>query len=244
VVNAFAFYSQTRTELMPDARTPVVVLSSGGKDSLFMLERLRQDPAWRVQTLLTTINETNGRVAMHGTPEDLIRAQAESLDVPQTLVALPDNCDNTEYEKRLAAGLRPFRHQGVEHVACGDLFLADIRLWREALFKRLGWGSVFPLWQEPTDQLAQSLIEQGWQLTITCVDTQVLPVEFLGRRFDQELLTDLPPAVDPCGENGEFHSFVHDGPGFSRQLSFSTGKTVMTHGRFAMLELLGETRIG
>jgi len=224
--------------------TPVVVLSSGGKDSLFMLERLRQDPAWCVQALVTTINETNGRVAMHGTPEDLIRAQAESLNVPLTLVGLPGNCDNSEYEKRLAAGLRPFRDQGVEHVACGDLFLADIRQWREALFKRLGWESVFPIWQEPTDQLAGSLIEQGWHLTITCVDTQVLPVDFLGRRFDHGFLADLPPAVDPCGENGEFHSFVHGGPGFSRSVSFAMGRTVMTHGRFAMLELLGNAGIG
>ncbi|MFU8830580.1 MAG: hypothetical protein ACNA7J_00365 [Wenzhouxiangella sp.] len=229
---------------MHDVCTPVVVLSSGGKDSLFMLQRLREDPGWDVRALLTTVNEANGRVAMHGTPEDLIREQADALGVPLTLVRLPENCDNNEYEKRLAAGLKPFRANGIEHVACGDLFLADIRQWRETLFTRLGWQSVFPLWQEPTDRLAQRLIEQGWQLTITCVDTQALPEKFLGRRFDQALLGDLPTEVDPCGENGEFHSFVHGGPGFKRPLRFSAGRTVMTHGRFAMLELLGGFPVG
>ncbi len=209
-----------------------------------MLQRLRQDPAWEVRALLTTVNESDGRVAMHGTSEELIRAQAESLGLRLTLVGLPENCDNNEYEKRLEAGLKPFRDQGIEHVACGDLFLADIRQWREALFSRLGWQPVFPLWQEPTDRLAQRMVQDGWQLTITCVDTQALPSQFLGRRFDQALLADLPVKVDPCGENGEFHSFVHGGPGFKRPVGFATGRTVMTHGRFAMLELLQSSPVG
>ncbi len=209
-----------------------------------MLQRLREDPAWDVRALLTTVNESNGRVAMHGTPDELIRAQAEALGVPLTLVGLPENCDNKEYEKRLEAGLQPFCDQGIEHVACGDLFLADIRQWREALFSRLGWQPVFPLWQEPTDRLTQRMVQDGWQLTITCVDTQALPSQFLGRRFDQALLADLPSEVDPCGENGEFHSFVHGGPGFKRPVPFATGRTVMTHGRFAMLELLRGSPVG
>jgi uncharacterized protein (TIGR00290 family) len=217
---------------------PIAVLSSGGKDSLMMLERLRADPHWEVGALVTTVNETNGRVAMHGTPESLIRAQAESLGVPLTLVGLPENCDNAEYEKRLAGGLAPFRECGFDHVACGDLFLADIRQWREALFQRLGWQPVFPIWEEPTDRLALELIEQGWALTLTCVDTETLPEHFLGRRYDRALLEELPAEVDPCGENGEFHTFVHNGPPFARPLAFKTGRVVVTHGRYAMLELL------
>ncbi len=203
-----------------------------------MLDRLRADPAWDVVGLVTTVNETNGRVAMHGTPPELLRAQADALDLPLTVIGLPEGCDNETYEMRLAEGLRPFQQRGVAHVGCGDLFLADIRDYRESLFERLGWQPEFPLWLEPTERLAGELIEQGWQLTVTCVDTEQLPRSFLGRRFDQSLLDDLPEGVDPCGENGEFHSFVHGGPGFASSLSFDTGRTVVTHGRFAMLELL------
>ena len=203
-----------------------------------MLERLQSDPRWEVSALVTTVNETNGRVAMHGTPESLIRAQAQSLGVPLSLVGLPENCDNAEYEKRLADGLAPFRERGINHVACGDLFLADIRQWREALFERLGWRPVFPIWHESTDHLALELIDKGWALTLTCVDTHKLPKDLLGRRFDKAFLESLPDDVDPCGENGEFHTFVHDGPPFVRPLTFTTGRVVVTHGRYAMLELL------
>lgn len=216
----------------------MVALSSGGKDSLLMFDHLRADPRWEVGALLTTVNERNGRVAMHGTPETLIRAQADALGVDLVTVGLPENCDNAEYERRLAAGLSPMRDKGIECVACGDLFLADIRQWREALFERLGWQSIFPLWQLPTDRLAEQLISDGWALTVTCVDTQKLPERFLGCRYDRTLLDALPADVDPCGEHGEFHTFVHDGPPFSHSLGFTTGRVVVTHGRFAMLELL------
>ncbi len=215
----------------------VVVLSSGGKDSLVMFDYLRADPRWEVGALLTTVNETNGRVAMHGTPESLIRAQADALGVPLVLVGLPEDCDNAGYEQRLSAGLAPFRERGIEHVACGDLFLGDIRRWREALFERLGWTPIFPLWQEPTERLAERLIGDGWSLTVTCVDTEKLPERFLGRRYDRSFLDELPVDVDPCGENGEFHTFVHDGPPFAYPLTFTTGRVVVTHGRYAMLEL-------
>ena len=216
---------------------PIIVMSSGGKDSLFMLQRLRADPTWEVCALVTTINETNGRVAMHGTPETLIRAQAESLGVPITLIGLPEDCDNAEYERRLTEGLAGYLRQDIAHVGCGDLFLHDIRQWREALFSRLGWQPVFPIWHEPTDRLARRLVDDGWKLTLTCVDTEKLPEHFLGRRFNHDLLDELPSHVDPCGENGEFHSFVHFGPGFSHPVDVVPGKTVRVHDRYAMLEL-------
>lgn len=202
-----------------------------------MLERLRGDAAWRVEALVTTLNESNGRVAMHGTPQVLIRAQADSLGLPLTTIGLSEGCDNAEYEQRLAEGLTPYRQQGISHVACGDLFLDDIRQWREALFERIGWQGIFPLWKESTDRLSRYLIEQSWALTVTCVDLEKLSDRFLGRPYDQAFIDDLPETVDPCGENGEFHTFVHDGPGFVRPVEFSTGRTVVTHGRFAMLEL-------
>ncbi len=215
-----------------------MVLSSGGKDSLLMFHRLCADPRWRVEALLTTVNERNGRVALHGTPQTLLRAQAEALGVRPAEVPLPEDCDNAGYEQRLAVGLDPFRERGIQHVACGDLFLADIRQWREALFERLGFKPLFPLWQQPTDRLAGELIDEGWALTVTCVDTQALPERFLGRRFDRAFLDELPEGVDPCGENGEFHTFVHAGPPFAHPLEFATGGVVVAHGRYAMLELL------
>lgn len=217
---------------------PIVVLSSGGKDSMLMLDRVRSDPAWDVQALVTTVNETNRRVAMHGTPASLIQQQADSLGWPLKIIGLPEDCDNAEYERRLEAGLRPFLDRRIGHVACGDLFLSDIRQWREALFERLGWHPVFPLWHQPTEGLVEVLAGADWSLTVTCVDLEALSEHFLGRQFDAQFLSDLPAGVDPCGEYGEFHTFVSDGPGFSRPIPFRTGRIVVTHGRFAMLELL------
>lgn len=216
---------------------PIVVLSSGGKDSLYMLDTLRKDSAWRVEALVTTVNETNRRVAMHGTSEALLEAQAESLDLPLTVIGLPENCDNREYQRRLQNGLTPFRHAGIEQIACGDLFLSDIRQWREQSFRDMGWHPVFPIWGTPTSDLAYRLIEERWQVVITCVDTHVLPEELLGARIDADFLDTLPPGVDPCGENGEFHTFVCDGPGFGRALDVTPGRRVLAHERYLMVDL-------
>ncbi len=203
-----------------------------------MVDRLLRDPGWRIASLVTTINERNGRVALHGTSRELITAQTEAIGLPLSLVPLPEDCDNATYEQRLAAELEQWREQGVRHVACGDLFLTDIRQWREALFARLGFEPVFPLWQEPTAAMARDLIARGFRARLSCVDTLALDQHFLGRDLDQDLLADLPDGVDPCGENGEFHSFVHDGPIFNSPLNISTAQTVLTHNRYAMIELL------
>jgi len=217
--------------------TPIVALSSGGKDSLFMLEVLRRDPAWRVEGLLTTVNETTGRVAMHGTSEALLRAQAESLDLPLTVVGLPENCDNCEYERRLLEGLRSFGERGVDTVACGDLFLDDIRKWRVASFQGMGFRPIFPIWHTPTDRLAREIADGQWRVVVTCVDTHVLPEALLGERIDAKFLNALPPAVDPCGENGEFHTFVCQGPGFSVPIETRGRRRVLVHDRYLTLDL-------
>lgn len=217
--------------------TPIVALSSGGKDSLFMLETLRRDPDWRVEALVTTVNEANRRVAMHGTPESLLQAQAELLGLTLTVIALPEGCDNREYERRLQRGLAPLRDAGIEAIACGDLFLFDIRQWRERSFRTMGWRPVFPIWGTPTSEMIRQLLEAPWRLVITCIDTRVLPESLLGRYLDEELVESLPPNVDPCGENSEFHSFVCNGPGFQRSIPVATGEKAVIHGRYAMIDL-------
>ncbi|RFF27908.1 MULTISPECIES: ATP-binding protein [unclassified Wenzhouxiangella] len=216
---------------------PIVVLSSGGKDSLYMLETLRRDPAWRVEALVTTVNETNRRVAMHGTSEALLEAQAMSLGLPLTVIGLPEACDNREYERRLARGLAAHREAGVDHIACGDLFLDDIRRWREQSFQRMGWRPVFPIWQTAPDRLAQQLLDDQWRIVITCIDTEVLPESLLGKDIDADLLNRLPAGIDPCGENGEFHTFVCDGPGFDVPIDVVPGERVLAHERYLMVEL-------
>jgi uncharacterized protein (TIGR00290 family) len=216
---------------------PIVVLSSGGKDSLYMLDRLRRAPGWRVEALVTTVNETNRRVAMHGTSEGLLRSQAASLGLPLTIIELPERCDNVEYERRLAAGLEPFRQAGITRIACGDLFLSDIRRWRERSFESMGWQSLFPIWGTPTDDLAQRLVEAPWRIMITCIDTHHLSESLLGQSIDEDFLKALPAGVDPCGENGEFHSFVCDGPGFARPIEVVPGERVLVHEHYLMIDL-------
>lgn len=202
-----------------------------------MLARLRSDPAWQVEALVTTVNESNGRVAMHGTSDVLLRMQAESLGLPLTIVGLPEHCDNPGYEHRLAAGLRPFRDRGINTIACGDLFLDDIRRWRERSFQAMGWEPIFPIWHTPTDELARRLTRAPWRVVITCIDSQLLPRTLLGKRFDAGFLQVLPEAVDPCGENGEFHTYVCNGPGFRFTIPVSTGRKVVVHDRFGMVDL-------
>lgn len=221
---------------MTDA-TPIAVLSSGGKDSLFMLETLRRDPGWRVEALVTTVNEANRRVAMHGTSETLLQAQAESLGLPLTVIGLPEGCDNREYERRLKEGLAPFRHAGIERIACGDLFLSDIRQWREQSFQAMGWQPVFPIWHTPTGELARRLVVERWRVVVSCIDTDVMPEASLGAVFDADFLERLPAGVDPCGENGEFHTFVCDGPPFATAVDVTPGRRVLTHERYLMVDL-------
>jgi len=217
--------------------TPIIVLSSGGKDSLYMLDTLRRDPAWQVDALVTTVNETNRRVAMHGTSETLLRMQAESLGLSLIVVGLPENCDNQTYEERLAEGLRPLQARGVVTIASGDLFLKDIRHWREQGFRSMGWKTVFPIWHTPTDRLARLLANDPWRAVITCIDSLVMPETLLGRAIDLELLAELPKDVDPCGEKGEFHTFVCNGPGFDRPVEVVGGRRVLAHERYLMLDL-------
>lgn len=203
---------------------------SSGKDSAWTLHVLRQQRAVEVVGLLTTVNEQHDRVAMHAVRSELLRAQADAAGLPLLEVKLPWPCSNEQYEAALVAAMAEVKARGVTVMAFGDLFLEDIRAYREQKLAGTGVRPVFPLWGKPTAELAREMIHGGLQARLTCVDPRVMPRELCGRAFDEALLRDLPAGVDPCGERGEFHSFVHAGPMFTRPLAVEQGEVVERDG--------------
>jgi uncharacterized protein (TIGR00290 family) len=204
-----------------------VLLSwSSGKDSAWALHLLRNDPSIEVCALVTTLNEQFDRVAMHGTRRSVLEAQARAADLPLWIVPLPWPCSNEIYEQKMAEVCRRAIAERIDAVAFGDLFLTDIRAYREKQLMGTGLEPLFPVWQIPTGALAQQMISAGLRARLSCVDTKQLSAEFAGREFDTDLLRDLPPSADPCGEQGEFHSCVYAGPMFSAPLSLENGEVV------------------
>jgi uncharacterized protein (TIGR00290 family) len=199
---------------------------STGKDSAWALHLLNQQNPGAVSALLTTLNETVDRVAMHGVRREVVEAQAASAGLPLWKVPLPDPCTNDTYERRMRETLTRALREGFTHVAFGDLFLEDIRRYREKQLAGTGLEPLFPVWGLPTRRLADEMITAGLRARITCVDTRTLSQSFVGREFDRDLLEDLPPGIDPCGENGEFHTCVYDGPMFRRALTLEAGESV------------------
>jgi len=223
------------------AATPLILSWSGGKDSALALHALKRDPRYRLMGLLTSMNRDYGRISMHGVREDLLDAQAEAIGLPLHKVWLSAKSSNEEYETAMAAKLGEFRGQGIRHVAFGDLFLEDIRRYREAQLARAAMEAVFPLWLRPTPALAREFIASGFGAMLCCVDGERLGPEFAGREFDAGLLSDLPPGVDHCGENGEFHTFVHRSPDFRTPVRCMPGERVSREGRFHYCDLLPRT---
>ncbi|HEX7326107.1 MAG TPA: ATP-binding protein [Rhodanobacteraceae bacterium] len=213
---------------------PVLLAWSGGKDCLAALARLRSDPAWTPAGLLTTLTRDFDRVSMHGIRHDVLRAQAESLGLPLIECVLDWPSSNADYEAAMADALQraQTRWPGIDHCAFGDLFLADVRAYRETQLARAGWHAVFPLWGTDTRGQARAFIAAGYRAVITCVDTTQLDASFSGRDFDAALLADLPPTVDPCGERGEFHTLSYAGPPFTRPIDLRRGESVLRDGRF------------
>ena len=209
---------------------------SGGKDCAWSLERLR-DSDTEVAGLLTTINEAEDRVAMHGVRRELIEEQARSIGIPLWIAPLPWPCPNGRYEEVMADICRRAVAEGIERVVFGDLFLEDIRAYRERMLSGTGLEPVFPLWRIPTAQLAREMIAAGLRAKIACIDRRALDEAFAGREFDDRLLADLPPSADPCGENGEFHTFVCDGPMFRWPITVETGRR-HNDGDFTFADLL------
>ncbi len=190
------------------------------------LAELRAGGARSVVALLTTVTEGYDRVSMHGVRLALLSRQAEALGLPLHVVSIPQTAGNSVYEARMEAAFAQFRPRGVTAIAFGDLFLADVRRYREEWLARTGMTPIFPLWRRNTRALARRFVDQGFRAVLTCVDTRVLDPSFAGRTFDHALLTDLPPTVDPCGENGEFHTFVVGGPIFRWDIAFARGDVV------------------
>jgi uncharacterized protein (TIGR00290 family) len=209
----------------------ILVSWSSGKDSAWMLHVLRQQHPGAVHGLLTTTNEAFDRVAMHAVRRALVEAQAEAAGLPLHVVPLPWPCSNDDYERLMTTAVRGFVEAGFTHVAFGDLFLEDVRAYRESRLAGTGLDPLFPLWRVAnTRDLARTMIDGGLEAHLTCVDPRVLPAEFAGRRFDASLLADLPPGVDPCGERGEFHSFACAGPMFQRRIPVTVGDRVERDG--------------
>lgn len=213
---------------------------SSGKDSAWTLHVLRQLADVEVVGLLTTVNQAFDRVAMHAVRRDLLVAQAEAVGLPLFTVEIPYPCSNAQYEAAMAAAMDQARGDGVTAVAFGDLFLEDVRRYREDRMRETGLTPLFPIWGIPTDALAREMVATGLRARLTCVDPRQLPASFAGRDFDETLLADLAnlhPDVDPCGERGEFHSFAYDGPMFRRAVPIRAGEVVERDG-FVFADLL------
>ena len=214
-------------------RIPVMLSWSGGKDSALALHALRADPRYEVRGLLTTLAGQYGRVSHHGVRAALLQRQAAAVGLPlHPLWLPPGEVALADYEALMEGAMADLRAAGIRHVAFGDIFLADLRAWRERKLASVGMAGVFPLWGRETAGLLAGFIALGFQARIACVDAARLDARFAGRAIDADLLHDLPPGVDPCGEHGEYHSFVTAGPGFSRPVPVTVGEVLQRDGRW------------
>jgi uncharacterized protein (TIGR00290 family) len=226
---------------MSNVRVPEELLFcwSGGKDSAMALHALRTARDCRISALLTTITETYDRISMHGVRRVLLERQAESIGLPLHPVMIPPQCINDTYEERMKDALEQHLARGVRRVAFGDIFLEDLRAYREKNLARIGMQALFPIWKRDTCELAREFIRLGFRAIAVCVDPRVLDTSFAGRELDASFFADLPSGVDPCGENGEFHTYVFDGPIFKAPIAFRVGEKVMRDG-FCFCDLLPE----
>jgi uncharacterized protein (TIGR00290 family) len=220
--------SPTKTATVPGARRSAKLAFSwsGGKDSALALWTLRTEQGVWPSALITTVTDTYERISMHGVRRELLRRQADALDIELVEVRIPPACVNEVYEARMAQAFDSLPLSTVETVAFGDLFLEDIRAYRESRLSAAGKRALFPLWKRDTATLAREFIAAGFRAILVCVDPRKLDRSFAGREFDEQLLRDLPADVDPCGENGEFHTFVHAGPIFTEPIACDIGEVV------------------
>jgi uncharacterized protein (TIGR00290 family) len=223
---------------MARMKEKVLLSWSGGKDAALALYELRRSKAYQVVGLLTTVTEACDRITMHDVRRVLLERQAEALALPLHAVFLPTTVSDEEYGDIMREALQRYPVADISCLAFGEIFLEDVRKYREERLSAVGMRAVLPLWGRDSTQLARSFINAGFKAIITCVDSQYLDGAFVGRAYDEQLLSDLPPSVDPCGENGEFHSFVFDGPIFGHDIQFQKGEVVVREARFYYCDLL------
>jgi uncharacterized protein (TIGR00290 family) len=227
--------------LLPDTTAvPVILAWSGGKDSALALARLNADAAFRVCALVTAVTTDYDRISIHGVRRDLLERQAEAIGLPLVIAPLAAGAPNAAYEEAWAGALAEAtrRFDGARHVAYGDLFLEDVRAYREAQLRPIGYTPVYPIWGENTAALAHAFVADGFRAVLTCVDTTQLAAGFAGRAFDAAFLDELPASVDPCGERGEFHTFVWNGPHMRHAVPVVAGERVLRDQRFEYCDFL------
>ncbi|MBN1527152.1 MAG: diphthine--ammonia ligase [Candidatus Omnitrophica bacterium] len=205
---------------------------SSGKDSAMALYEMMKGGSYEVECLLTTVTEGYDRVSMHGVRRELVEAQAAALGLPLEKIFISQKSSDSEYDMKMRRFLETKAARGIRHVAFGDIFLEDLKKYRMEKLSRVNMAGLFPLWKRDTAELAGTFISLGFRAVVTCVDTKVLDKSFAGRMYDEAFLADLPEGIDPCGENGEFHSFCHDGPIFSAPIRFAEGESVLRDNRF------------
>jgi uncharacterized protein (TIGR00290 family) len=216
----------------------IVVGWSGGKDSALALYEVQKAGGYDAVELLTTVTEDYDRISIHDVRRVLLEQQAEALGLPLEKMLIPKGASNKEYEEELLTLLRSYRNRGFVSVVFGDIFLADVKKYRDDLLAKIGMRGIYPLWKRSTKELAERFVSLGFKAVITVVDSNALGKEFAGREYDRQFLADLPVGVDPCGENGEFHSFVYDGPLFSKAVAFTKGAVAFRESRFWHCDLI------
>ncbi|MBI4301987.1 MAG: diphthine--ammonia ligase [Chloroflexi bacterium] len=219
-------------------REKVIISWSGGKDSAFALYEIQKTGDYEIVALLTTVTEYYDRISMHGVHRILLERQASSLGYPLEKVLISKDCDNEEYESKMRQVLEKYMEAGVSAAVFGDIFLEDVRKYREDKLLKVGMKGIFPLWRRDSAELARTFVNLGFKAIITCVDSKVLDRRFAGRGFDKHLLAELPSTVDPCAENGEFHSFVYDGPIFQEKIKHKIGEVTLRDNRFYFCDLI------
>jgi uncharacterized protein (TIGR00290 family) len=221
----------------------VIVAWSGGKDSAFALYEILESGSYEVLELLTTVTRDYDRISIHGVRRALVEQQANALGFPLEITFISKGASDAEYENELLKALKRQRDSGVSYVMFGDIFLEDVRKYRERILTKAKMNGIFPLWKRDTQVLARQFINLGFKAIITSIDSTVLGKAFAGREYDEKFLSDLPANVDPCGENGEFHSFVYDGPLFRERIGFKKGEIVLRENRFYFCDLLPKKEI-
>ncbi|KZE67189.1 hypothetical protein AWM68_04845 [Fictibacillus phosphorivorans] len=225
-------------------RKRIVVSFSGGKDSILALHRLQTSGEWEIDSLVTTLTEDYDRTTMHGVRYELLKQQAESLGIPLRIVWIPRNCSNEVYQERMQKAVNGILADGVHHMMFGDIFLEDVKVYREKMLKGTGLTPIFPLWGEQSDAIIAEFLEKGFKTVVCCSDTDKIDASFTGRVLDKQFIEEFPAEHDICGENGEFHTFVFDGPNFSIPVAYQLGenrlaKDMLTNkDRFYYVDLL------